>query len=137
MAKPHGEREFSPNGGTPHRGAPGGQHDPETRLHPSADIFGEELLVCRETFRIKHRRVFPEPRTVIGKPMDTAIIVDRTPAASRTPANREICHPPSPAKTMDSGKAGGTYTVTWRSPSYSNVPVTSCQLRATLARGSY
>jgi hypothetical protein len=36
-----------------------------------ADVFDEELLVCRETFCIKHRRVFLEPRVVIGKPVDT------------------------------------------------------------------
>jgi hypothetical protein len=71
MAKAHGEREFSPDGGTPHRGAPGGQRDPETRLHPLADVFDEELLVCREAFRIKHRRVLLEPRVVLGKPVDT------------------------------------------------------------------
>ncbi|MGE5156311.1 MAG: hypothetical protein ACM3JP_02320 [Betaproteobacteria bacterium] len=43
--------------------------------------------------------------------------VDRALAASRTWANREMCDPPSPAKTMESGRPGGTYTVTWRPPS--------------------
>src|SRR5262249_40659970 len=32
---------------------------------------------------------------------------------------------PSPAKTMASGGAGGTYAVTWRPPSYAKVSVTS------------
>ncbi len=53
-------------------------------------------------------------------------MVDRAVAASRAPLNLEMCHPPSPANTTALAGSGGTYTVTWRPPSYSNVSVTNC-----------
>ena len=37
---------------------------------------------------------------------------------------------------MDSGEAGGTYTVTWRPPSYSNVSETSCPAVGDTGMGS-
>jgi hypothetical protein len=40
---------------TAHRGAFGGQRDPETRPRPSADLADEERLVCREPFRVESR----------------------------------------------------------------------------------
>jgi hypothetical protein len=101
-----------------------------------ADVFDEELLVCRETFCIKHRRVFLSRASSSASPWTPTIIVDGALAASRTSPNREICHPPSPAKTMDSGEVGGTYTVTWRPPSYSNVSVTSCPAVGDIGVGS-
>src|SRR5215469_8187635 len=52
------------------------------------------------------------------------IIVDGTSAASRTPPHCEI-NWPSPANTTASAGSGGTYTVTSRPPSYSNVSVMS------------
>ena len=55
MPKPNGERELSTRRDTEHRGAFGGQRDSETRPRPSADVLDEELLVCREPFRVKAR----------------------------------------------------------------------------------
>src|SRR5262249_48297555 len=52
------------------------------------------------------------------------IIVDGTSAAARTPPHCEI-NWPSPANTTASAGFGGTYTVTSRPPSYSNVSVMS------------
>src|SRR5262245_60525026 len=71
MAKPHREREFSADRGTPHGGTFGGQLDSETRLHPFAYVSDEELLVCRETLRVEHRRVLVEPSVITGTAVDT------------------------------------------------------------------
>ena len=57
MAKPHGERELSARGDTEHRRALGGQCDSETCPRPLADVFDEELLVRREPFSVKDRRI--------------------------------------------------------------------------------
>ena len=59
------------------------------------------------------------------------IIVCGRLAASRTPPH-DVINSPSPAKTTASGGAGGTYAVTCRPPSYSNVSVMSWPLVATL-----
>jgi hypothetical protein len=52
------------------------------------------------------------------------IIVGGTSAASRTPPH-DVTNRPSPAKTMASGDAGGTYAEICRPPSYSDLSVTS------------
>lgn len=79
MPKPHGERKFSPEGGTPHGGALGGQRDSETRLR-SADVLNEELLMRREPFRVERWHILLEPPVVIwragtrmGEPSDAAV----------------------------------------------------------------
>ena len=70
MAKPKRERELSTRRVTEHRGAFRGQLDSETRTSPSADVLDEELLVCRESFRVEDGRVLVEPRHLLGQPVD-------------------------------------------------------------------
>ena len=55
MPKPKSERELSTRRGTEHRGAFSGQRDSKPRPRPLADVLDEELLVCREPFRVKDR----------------------------------------------------------------------------------
>src|SRR5262245_60525029 len=59
-------------------------------------------------------------------PWTPTIIVVAAYGGLRASHNRRTCHPPSAAKTTELGGAGGTYTVTWRPPSYANVSVTNC-----------
>ena len=49
----------------------GRQRESETCPRPSADVFGEELLVRRESFHVKDRRVLAEPQHLVVKPVDT------------------------------------------------------------------
>jgi hypothetical protein len=69
MPKPEGERQLTAGRDAEHRGTLGGQRDAEARADPPADVPDEELLVGREPFRIKARRVLMEPRRLIGQPM--------------------------------------------------------------------
>ena len=55
MPKPKSERELSTRRDTEHRSTFGGQRDSETQAHPLPDVPDEELLVCREPFRVKDR----------------------------------------------------------------------------------
>ena len=55
MPEPKSERELSTRRGTEHRGAFSGQRYSKPRLCPLADIFDEELLMCREPFSVKDR----------------------------------------------------------------------------------
>src|SRR5690242_1517507 len=71
MPEPEGERELAARRGTEHRSAFAGQRGSETRAHPPADVLDEELLVGREPFRVKDRRVLMEPRRLIGQPVYT------------------------------------------------------------------
>lgn len=125
MAKPQGERELTAERRTPHASALGGQRDSETRLNPSTHVVDEELLVCCEPFSAEARHVLMKPAVVIWQPVDTTIIVGGALAPSRTTLRRGMCHAPSAANTTASAGAGGTYTVTWRPPSYSSASVTS------------
>jgi len=53
MPKPNRERQLPTRRDAEHRGAIGGQRDPESRPRPAADVPNEKLLVCREPFRVK------------------------------------------------------------------------------------
>src|SRR6185437_11172433 len=53
MPKPNRERQLPTCRDTEHRGAIGGQGDPESRPRPAADVRDEELLVCSEPFQVK------------------------------------------------------------------------------------
>lgn len=55
MPKSDGESQLPARRDTEHRRAFGRQPDSETRSHPSAHVFNEELLVCREPLRLKAR----------------------------------------------------------------------------------
>src|SRR5580658_6318945 len=71
MPNPQGERQLSSRRVTEYRCALGWQRDSETRPGPSADVLDEELLVCREPFGVKDRRVFMKPRHLFGQPVHT------------------------------------------------------------------
>jgi hypothetical protein len=53
MTKPEREGQLSASRVAEYRCALGRQRDSKTRLHPSADVFDEELLVCGEPISIK------------------------------------------------------------------------------------
>src|SRR6516164_1489884 len=55
MPKPDRERQLPTRRYTEHRGTFGWQRYPESGPRPSADVPDEELLVCREPFRVKDR----------------------------------------------------------------------------------
>jgi len=80
-------------------------------LRPTADVFDEELLVCREPFRVEDGRVLVEPPHLVVVPIGTDDHGRRNVRASRKPPHREI-NWPSPAKTTASGATAGTYTDT-------------------------
>ncbi len=129
MPKPDSERQFSARRDAEHRGTLSGQRHAKPRLRPSANVLDEELLMRREPLRLKARRVLMEPSVSSAGPCIPTIIVDGALidsilAFSINRPHFEILWP-SPAKTIASGGLGGTYTVTCRPPSYSNVPVTN------------
>src|SRR3984957_7508015 len=55
MPKPNREGQLSTRRGAEHRGTFRGQRHTKPQLRPSASVFDEELLVCREAFRLKAR----------------------------------------------------------------------------------
>jgi hypothetical protein len=55
MPKSQSEGQFSTRRDAEHRGTFGRQRYAKTRLHPSANLLDEELLVCREPLRLQAR----------------------------------------------------------------------------------
>ncbi len=70
MAKPKSEGQLPARRDAKHRSPFTGKRHAKPRLRPSSNILDEELLVCREPFRLKARRVLVEPLHLIAQPMD-------------------------------------------------------------------
>ena len=66
MAQPESKRQLSTRRDTQHCGAFSGQRHAEFRLHPTSHILDEELLVRREAFWFKARRILMESQRLIA-----------------------------------------------------------------------
>ena len=108
-----------------HRGAFGRQRDPEPRARPDRPTSFTKNRSCAANRSASNTGEYSWSRNVSSaSPCTPTIIVGGTAAASTKPPHCEIPRP-SPANTTASGGSGGTYAVTLRPPSYSNVSVTS------------